>query len=180
MKKKPCLVIVGRSNSGKSSLINSLFQKKVCSVSQRPGHTRKINRLPWRLGWELVDLPGYGYAQRSKGELKLWKKEIESFLFDPDQNLRGLILTQNIKRPMEVEESQILDLARFLKVPIWVVLTKRDQVSKRDLDETLTRWKKITEEVYAVSNRTGEGLEDLIQAMTRYLKSDKLKSPNFK
>ena len=131
------LAFAGRSNVGKSSLINSLAQRtKLARTSSTPGCTRGLNlfRLTLRGGAQLdfVDLPGYGFAQRSKTERAGWGPMIEGFL-ESRVGLRGVVLLIDVRRGIEEEEQQMLEYLAHIKRKAIVVATKIDRLplSKR-------------------------------------------------
>ncbi|QQR89509.1 MAG: ribosome biogenesis GTP-binding protein YsxC [Myxococcales bacterium] len=109
------LALVGRSNVGKSSLINTLLgRKKLARTSGQPGCTRSLNLYRVHVGpgcFDLIDLPGFGYAKRSKSERKKWQSMIESFL-NQRVGLRGILLIVDIRRGLEEEER---DLSNYIK-----------------------------------------------------------------
>lgn len=136
------LAFAGRSNVGKSSLINNLVaRKKLVRTSSAPGCTRAINVFRVRVRTEageahldLVDLPGYGYARRSKSERKSWGPLIDSFLTGRP-GLRAVIVIVDVRRGAEPDDQQLLEFLDSIEVPALVVATKTDKlpVSKRKL-----------------------------------------------
>lgn len=136
------LAFAGRSNVGKSSLINNLVaRKKLVRTSSAPGCTRAINVFRVRVRSEageahldLVDLPGYGYARRSKSERKSWGPLIDSFLTGRP-GLRAVIVIVDVRRGAEPDDQQLLEFLDSIEVPALVVATKTDKlpVSKRKL-----------------------------------------------
>jgi len=138
----PELAFAGRSNVGKSSLINRLVdRKKLVRTSGNPGCTRGINlfRLKLRAGeheaeLDLVDLPGYGYAKRSKSERKAWGTLIEDFLRERP-GLRAVVVIVDVRRGVEEEDAQLLEYLREIGRPALLVVTKTDKLpaSKRKL-----------------------------------------------
>lgn len=143
------IAFAGRSNVGKSSLINALVQRKnLVRTSSTPGCTRQVNlfeialdRGP-KLGF--VDLPGYGYAKRSKAEAKTWKLLIEGYLGER-VSLRALVLIVDVRRGLEEEEHQLLDFmagvarANRPDVRTLIVATKLDKVPKSKQKPTLAK-----------------------------------------
>ena len=141
--KLPEIVFIGRSNVGKSSLINSLTRRKnLARVSQTPGKTQTINFYkvtlkineneetePERSDFYLVDLPGYGYAKTSKSNRKLWAKFIEQYLLSSEQ-IRFVCQLIDIRHePMESD----LNMFNWLVengLPVLIVATKSDKISK--------------------------------------------------
>lgn len=136
------LAFAGRSNVGKSSLINNLVaRKKLVRTSSAPGCTRAINVFRVRVRnktdeahLDLVDLPGYGYARRSKSERKSWGPLIERFLTERP-GLRAVIVILDVRRGAEPDDLQLLEFLDSLEIPALVVGTKTDKLpaSKRKL-----------------------------------------------
>lgn len=130
------VAFAGRSNVGKSSLINDLVnRKKLVRTSSAPGCTRAINIFRVRLRTEsgeahldLVDLPGYGYAQRSKAERKSWGPLIEGFLRERP-GLRGVVVIVDVRRGTQDDDIQLLEFLDSLDVVPIVVATKIDKLS---------------------------------------------------
>ena len=126
----PEIAFAGRSNVGKSSLINTLIQRRdMVKTSSRPGCTQLINFFLVNEELSLVDLPGYGYAKVSKKIRAQWQPMVERYL-SSRQNLLGLVLLIDIRRDPRQEE---FDLVRWLtahEMPYLVVLTKADKLSK--------------------------------------------------
>ena len=105
------VVFLGRSNAGKSSLINSLLNRKaLAKVSNTPGKTRLMNFFLINQAYRFVDLPGYGFAKRSPGELEMWAQFIEEYLLNRE-NLVGLILVKDIRRKWSTDEQLIYNLS---------------------------------------------------------------------
>src|SRR5690606_36633703 len=126
------VAFAGRSNVGKSSLINSLAQrKKLARTSGTPGCTRGLNRSRLTLRGDarvdFVDLPGYGFAQRSKTERLSWCPMTENVL-EQRVGLRGVILLVDVRRGIEEEEADLLDYLSHIKQQALVVATKIDRL----------------------------------------------------
>lgn len=163
------VAFAGRSNVGKSSLINNLVQrKKLVRTSSAPGCTRAINIFRVRLrtdGGEahldLVDLPGYGYAQRSKAERKSWGPLIEGFLSERP-GLRGAVVILDIRRGVQDDDLQLLEFLQSVGVTPIVVATKTDKLpaSKRKLAVSKLR-KQLGCPVVPYSSATGDGRDAL-------------------
>lgn len=139
----PELAFAGRSNVGKSSLINVLMQRKsLARVSGKPGKTQTINfyRVAVSAGTEalsdasfyLVDLPGYGYAKRSKEEIAKWGPMIERYMKRTAQ-MRALFLLVDARLPAQESDLQMLDFARHIGKRVVVIATKSDKLSKNEL-----------------------------------------------
>jgi len=125
------LAFAGRSNVGKSSLINSLVRRRnLARTSSRPGHTRTINF--YRVGTvygtlDLVDLPGYGYAQRSKAERQSWALTLRDFIHTRN-NLRAIVLVIDARREVQEADQDIVAHCKQAKRELIVVATKLDKV----------------------------------------------------
>jgi GTP-binding protein len=163
------VAFAGRSNVGKSSLINNLVQrKKLVRTSSAPGCTRAINIFRIRLRTDgeeahldLVDLPGYGYAQRSKAERKSWGPLIEGFIRDRP-GLRGAVVIIDVRRGVQDDDFQLLEFLDSVSVTPILVATKIDKLpaSKRKPALAAIR-KEIGRPVIAYSSVSGDGRESL-------------------
>ena len=126
----PEIAFAGRSNVGKSSLINSLLRrKKFARVSNTPGRTREINFFRVNDQFVLVDLPGYGYARISKERRAEWRPLIEGYLRSSPQ-LRGIVQLLDVRHDPTNDDRQMLEFLAELEVPTIVVLTKTDKLPK--------------------------------------------------
>ncbi|EMT39930.1 GTP-binding protein [Thermoanaerobacter thermohydrosulfuricus] len=129
----PQIVIVGRSNVGKSTLINTVLNRKnLAKTSSKPGKTRGINFYLINNGSYLVDLPGYGYAKVSKEMKKQWAHNIETFL-NTSKNLRHALLLIDIRRTPTEDDFLMVNWFRHKELPFTVVLTKADKVNKSEI-----------------------------------------------
>lgn len=125
----PEYAIVGRSNAGKSSILNAMYGEALAKVSSTPGKTRLVNFFEANKKYRIVDLPGYGFAARSNDELKMWKQMIETYV-SQRRSLRGLLLVMDIRRDWEEEEQQLIDWATHNNIKTAVALNKADKMSK--------------------------------------------------
>jgi GTP-binding protein len=166
------LAFAGRSNVGKSSLINGLAQRaKLARTSSTPGCTRGLNlfRLTLRGGARIdfVDLPGYGFAQRSKSERAGWGPMIEGFL-ERRVGLRGVVLLVDLRRGLEDEERQLLDYLAHIDKPALLVATKADRLPINKRKTTLLALGKAAGiKVMPYSAHTGEGRAELWRALAK-------------
>jgi GTP-binding protein len=129
----PIVALAGRSNVGKSSLLNTLVgQKNMAKVSSTPGKTRSLNFFLVNEKFYLVDLPGYGYAQVSKSIKATWGELIEQFLLK-GKNLAGLALLIDSRRDATPEDLQMLDWLSQRTIPCLGVVTKADKVNRDQL-----------------------------------------------
>jgi GTP-binding protein len=165
----PEVAFAGRSNVGKSSLLNSLVRRKsFARVSRTPGRTREINFFRVNNGFVLVDLPGYGYARISKEKKAEWRPLIESYLRRTTQ-LRGIVLLLDIRREPSEDDLAMLDFLAEVEVPTIVALTKTDKLSQAGAQERAGEIARAlalqTEQIIPFSAHTGEGRVELLEAI---------------
>lgn len=158
----PQVAIAGRSNSGKSSLINTIAGQKIAKVSGTPGKTRLLNIFDVEKKFWLVDMPGYGYAARSHAERGDWEKMIEEYLANSER-LKALILLKDIRRNWTEEEDMILDFCASRDLKVLVGLTKADKLSRSKWkSEVLKMEKEFEIPIYAMSSLKKWGTYDII------------------
>lgn len=162
LERKPEVVFVGRSNAGKSSMINKLVnRKKFAYTSSKPGKTAAINYFSVDNKIYIVDLPGYGFAQRSKTERKSWGSLIETY-FDLGRDMRLVVLLIDIRHGPTADDEMMYDYLMSKTVPFCVAATKSDKVSKTAASEMV---QKISERfgvnAFSFSSQTGEGVDTL-------------------
>lgn len=175
----PEVAFSGRSNVGKSSLINKLVARKALArTSATPGKTATINF--YRLDTlRLVDLPGYGYAKVSQAEKKRWQGLIQGY-FAADRDLRLTLQLVDMRHPPPADDRQMIDFMIETGIPFVVVLTKADKLNKTQRQE---RWEAFQQEfagyegirLIPFSAVTGEGVEelrDIIVSVTEDEKED--------
>jgi GTP-binding protein len=126
----PEVAVAGRSNVGKSSLINALVgQRSLARTSATPGRTRQINFFLLNQRLRLVDLPGYGFAVGSLAERRGWGPLVEGYLRSRS-TLRGVIVLVDVRRGLEVEEHELLDFLAHVGRPAALVATKLDKLGR--------------------------------------------------
>ena len=127
------VAFVGRSNVGKSSIINALTnRRKLAKVSQTPGKTRLINFFLINDGFYLVDLPGYGYAKVSKTEKASWGKTIEMYLTDREELKKVILLVDSRHKPT-ADDIMMYEWIKHFNYECIVVATKSDKLSNNEL-----------------------------------------------
>ncbi len=138
----PEYAFIGRSNVGKSSLINMLMERKdLAKTSGKPGKTQLINHFKINNEWFLVDLPGYGYAQISKKKRVIFQYFIENYFKEREQLVCTFILIDSRHDPQKID----LDFMQFLgenQIPFCIVFTKADKLSSSKLNKQITNYKK--------------------------------------
>ncbi|PLV60196.1 ribosome biogenesis GTP-binding protein YihA/YsxC [Thermotoga sp. KOL6] len=170
------IAFVGRSNVGKSSLLNAIFNKKIAFVSKTPGKTRSINFYLVNSKYYFTDLPGYGYAKVSKRERMLWKKLVEDY-FVNRWPLQMVFLLVDGRIPPQESDFMMIEWMRSLNVPFTIVLTKIDKVKKSERKKKLEEHKEAFSRyggytVIPTSSVTGEGIDVLLGLISTLLKGN--------
>jgi GTP-binding protein len=171
----PEVAFAGRSNVGKSSLLNALVRRKsIARVSKTPGRTRELNFFCINNDFVLVDFPGYGYARVSKDKKSEWRPMIESYLRRTTQ-LRGIVLLLDIRREPSDDDRAMLDFLAEMEVPTIVALTKKDKLSKAAALEQAAMISRVlglpSEQIIPFSSHTGEGRLELLGAITELVQT---------
>jgi GTP-binding protein len=162
------IAFAGRSNVGKSSLINALTGRKVLArTSNTPGRTRELNLFTADAGLAIMDMPGYGYARASKREIGNWTRLIFDYLRGRP-NLRRIYLLVDARHGLKASDLETLDVLDQAAVSYQIVLTKCDQPKPEALARVVAGTKAAVSkrpaahpEVLATSARTGEGMAEL-------------------
>jgi GTP-binding protein len=155
----PEIAFSGRSNVGKSSLINTLINRKgIAKTSSTPGRTQSINFIDINNSLYFVDLPGYGYARVPDSVKKDWQHLIEGYL-EKRENIKLVILIIDSRRDPREEEAQFADWLKLNGISYAVVITKIDKLKKGKRLKSYSAWQKFlgVENVLPFSAVTGEG-----------------------
>lgn len=161
------VAFVGRSNVGKSSLINSLTnRKKLAKVSQTPGKTRLVNFFLINDDFYLVDLPGYGYAKVSKQEKDSWGKTVEMYLNEREQLKRVVLLVDSRHKPTN-DDIMMHEWIKHFGYDVIVVATKSDKLTRNEMKKSEKVIKEtlklgVDDKLYFFSSLNKEGKDSLI------------------
>ena len=169
----PEFAFIGRSNVGKSSLINMLTSNsKLAKTSASPGKTQKINHFVINNSWYLVDLPGYGYAKVSKSQREVFRKMIEGYILNRQNLVNLFVLVDSRLEPQEIDV-EFINWLGANRVPFTIIFTKADKIgpnvlaSKVDAykEHLLQTWESLPDMLVssAVSKMGQEEILDYIQ-----------------
>ena len=166
----PEYAFIGRSNVGKSSLINMLMERKdLAKTSGKPGKTQLINHFKINENWFLVDLPGYGYAKVAKKKRQIFQYFIENYFNEREQLVCTFLLIDSRHDPQKID----LDFMRFLgekQIPFCIVFTKADKLGSSKLNKQITSYKKkllnhweTLPTTFLTSSTTGMGRKEFLE-----------------
>jgi GTP-binding protein len=166
---KPEYAFIGRSNVGKSSLINRLTNKKsLAKISGKPGKTRLINHFLINEEWYLVDLPGYGYAEVPKKERLKWEQFIKRYILQRE-NLYCLFVLVDSRHEPQKPDLEFMEWLGISEVPFTIIFTKTDKLKPEELKANLKKYEEKMFETwetmpgyYVSSAETGEGTEEIL------------------
>jgi len=174
------IAFAGRSNVGKSSLLNALTGRKTLArTSNTPGRTQQLNffavGIPGEEKLRLVDMPGYGFAKVSKEKISTWTKLMHAYLQGRSSLMRVFVLVDG-RHGLKPPDLEMFDLLDASAMPYQVVLTKKDEVKKADLEARIESVKAglikrpaAYPEVLFTSSETGEGMGELREGIVRQL-----------
>ena len=171
---KPEIAFAGRSNVGKSSLINGLVNRKgIAKTSSKPGRTQAINFFCIEDRFNMVDLPGYGYARVPLPVKKSWGKMVETYL-RKRSTLKAVVVILDIRRDPNAGDRELLNWLSHYEIEVIIVLTKADKLSRQ---QSRTRAKLIegqleefaTDRPAIYSSKTKEGREEIWKRITRII-----------
>jgi GTP-binding protein len=165
----PQVAFTGRSNVGKSSLINRMLgRRKLAPTSSTPGKTRKIHLYRINEAFDLVDLPGYGFAKLPPDVKKKWERMVKRYLAG-SETLRGVVCLVDIRRePAETDRKMLLSLAEK-GLPLMIALTKADKLGRGKQNQAVSALVRSLggavdrEQVIVTSAHTGQGLDELLE-----------------
>ncbi len=175
---KPEFAFIGRSNVGKSSLINMMADRKgLAKTSGRPGKTQLINHFLIDDSWYLVDLPGYGYAKTSKKNRAAWADMIQDYLINRENLQIVFVLIDSRLEPQKID----IEFTQWLGecgIPLALVFTKADKQSINKGNQSIARFKKVMKQtwedlpmIFLTSSETGLGRPELSEYIQHILES---------
>lgn len=169
------VAFAGRSNAGKSSAINTLTRNgKLARTSRTPGRTQLINHFVVSEGHYIVDLPGYGYAQVSRGKQQAWQRSMTAYLLGRE-SLRGLVTVMDIRHPLQPVDWQLLDIQQQAGIGLHVLLTKADKIARSARQRAVTAVQRELEEagieatLQDFSALKREGIDDVHHVLDHWL-----------
>lgn len=157
----PEVALCGRSNAGKSTLINGIAGARIAQTSSTPGKTRMLNFYSSK-NYRIVDMPGYGYSARSGDEQMSWRDMIEPYLGSRG-NLVGLVIVMDIRRKWTKDEQDLVDWISPRDLPVGIVLTKSDKLKKAEIEKQVASIKADSgiEDVWVTSMLKKTGFEEV-------------------
>lgn len=169
----PEYAFIGRSNVGKSSLINMLTNhKKLAKTSGKPGKTQLINHFMINEEWYLVDLPGYGYAQTSKSNRKKWEAFIDEYLLTRTNLMNTFILIDSRLKPQKID-LEFMEWCATKALPFSMIFTKTDKLSKVEIDKNIAAYKRemlkqweVMPKYFITSSVSAKGRDEVLDYIT--------------
>lgn len=173
----PEYAFIGRSNVGKSSLINMLVERKnLARISNTPGKTQLLNFFLINDAWYLVDLPGYGYAKRSKKIKGSWDEMISNYLIDRENLMNTFVLIDSRLKPQQLDLIFMENLA-LNHIPFSMVFTKTDKLKPTELERNMEFYRAEMQEKWEdlpsmliTSSKNHEGREGIVKVIEEYNK----------
>ena len=168
--KIPEYAFIGRSNVGKSSLINTLLNNKnLAKISGKPGKTQLINHFIINDKWYIADLPGFGYAKVSKRKREEFHKMINNYLINRKNLMCVLFLLDSRQEPQDIDQKQMIWLTENY-IPFIMIFTKADKLSKNILNKKIEKYKNIMlqkwselPDIHITSSKSKQGVKELIK-----------------
>ena len=174
----PQFAFVGRSNVGKSSLLNALTNRKsLAKTSSTPGRTRLVNVFEINSSFYFVDLPGYGFAKASKSEQAGWQKLIGTYL-ENSKNLKLVFVLLDCRHDITEKDEQMLEYLYTYQIPFQIIVTKTDKLNKSELRKNLqilaTQTKVGLGDIIAVSSTKKTNLDAILILIEEKLTKEEL------
>ena len=170
----PEIAFAGRSNAGKSSVLNRLTgSRRTAKVSKQPGRTQLLNFFDVAGGGRFVDLPGYGYAKAEKSAQAAWQRTVNDYLSHRDA-LSGVVLVMDIRHPLQPFDVELIEWAAASALPLRILLNKADKLKRGAQGKVLQHVRNAVQEapltgVQAFSAQTGQGVPELVRTLNDWL-----------
>lgn len=165
------VAFAGRSNAGKSSAINTLTQQKsLARTSKTPGRTQQIVMFNLNEDCRIADLPGYGFAKTGKQLREHWQQVLPAYL-ESRQSLRGVVLLMDIRHPMKEFDQGMLSWCDSIELPVHILLTKADKLSRNEGKKTLFKVQSMLSEIHSLqlfSATKRTGLDELYNLLDEW------------
>ena len=167
---KPEFIMLGRSNVGKSSFVNTILNRKnLARISSKPGKTVTINFYNVEDTFYLVDVPGYGYADTSKEEVKKFGMMVEEYL-EKREELRRVFLLVDFRHKPTSDDVMMYNFLKYYQIPVTVIATKADKVSSREKEKSIKCIKEtldlvVGDNVIVFSSVSKEGKEEVLKVI---------------
>jgi GTP-binding protein len=169
--KLPEIAFIGKSNVGKSSLINALLNQRIARISKTPGRTRQLNFFCLANKLNIVDMPGFGYAKVSKAEISSWQKMTYKY-FANRINLKRAFLLIDCRRGLQENDLEMINIFNAVALSYQLVLTKIDELKKPELEKSLAEIKNKSSkfaaqhpDILMTSSQRNEGMDGLKKAI---------------
>ena len=170
----PEFFFAGKSNSGKSSMLNAICnRKKLAITSKTPGRTQLINFFLINDCISFVDIPGYGYANTSQKISAAWNDMILNYLAS-ERNIVSMFMAVDIRRGIEELDKKMINLTSSYNININIIITKSDKVSKvkrieakREIENELTNFKNV-KNIHIFSSKSKEGIKDILEIIEKF------------
>ncbi len=170
----PEIALIGASNCGKSSLINSLFNQKAAIVSSLPGRTRQLNFFKisgFRDGFVMVDMPGYGFAKASLAEVSLWQKACQDYFINRSNLKRVFLLIDGVKK-VKISDYEMMQNLEIIGLSFQIIITKIDKLSiveqekaKKEIENQGSQFKNFCSPGLLVSSKMSYGIYEIQNAI---------------
>jgi len=163
------IAFAGRSNVGKSTLLNAIFRRRLAHTSSTPGKTRSVNFYLINSKHFFVDLPGYGYAKASHQEIKRWQALITDY-FESRPHLNLVVLLLDSRHNLQKKDLEMLQWLQYYSIPFVAVLTKADKLSGNQLTKMVNSFKEElgpwgSPLIFPVSAKTRKGISELLNIL---------------
>ena len=174
--RRPQIAFAGRSNVGKSSVINALLHRRnLVKTSARPGKTQLINFFIVNDAFYFVDLPGYGYARAPYAVTDVWAPMIEGYLKGSPE-LRAVVVLLDVRREPDERDVRLIEWLRQYDIPAICAVTKADKLNRQEAERArrnIFSRLKITEPVLLTSAKNGQGIKELWGEINKKMKDEK-------